>query len=63
MVLAYISVASWASARWSESFEIVRRQKRHLTVIANDTASPGGIGGLLAAGRVVSEVVASHPSV
>jgi acetate CoA/acetoacetate CoA-transferase alpha subunit len=40
--------------------EIVRQQKRSLTVIANDTASPGiGIGKLITA-RLVRKVVASH---
>lgn len=40
--------------------EIVRQQKRDLTVIANDTASPGiGIGKLISA-RVVRKLIASH---
>ena len=40
--------------------EIVRQQKRDLTVIANDTASPGvGIGKLISA-RLVRKVIASH---
>jgi acetate CoA/acetoacetate CoA-transferase alpha subunit len=40
--------------------ELVRQQKRHLTVIANDTASPGkGIGKLISA-RLVDRVIASH---
>jgi acetate CoA/acetoacetate CoA-transferase alpha subunit len=40
--------------------EIVRQQKRHLTVIANDTAAPGkGIGKLISA-RLVDRVIASH---
>jgi acetate CoA/acetoacetate CoA-transferase alpha subunit len=40
--------------------EIVRQGRRDLTVIANDTASPGvGIGKLIAA-RLVRKVVASH---
>jgi acetate CoA/acetoacetate CoA-transferase alpha subunit len=40
--------------------EIVRQGKRELTVIANDTASPGvGIGKLIDA-RLVRKVVASH---
>jgi acetate CoA/acetoacetate CoA-transferase alpha subunit len=40
--------------------ELVRQGKRHLLVIANDTASPGrGIGKLVAAG-LLSKVVASH---
>lgn len=40
--------------------EIVRQGKRELTVIANDTASPGvGIGKLISA-RLVRKVVASH---
>ena len=40
--------------------EIVRQQKRSLTVIANDTASPGiGIGKLITA-KLVRKVVASH---
>jgi acetate CoA/acetoacetate CoA-transferase alpha subunit len=40
--------------------EIVRQGKRHLTVIANDTAMPGrGIGKLVSAG-LLDRVVASH---
>ncbi len=40
--------------------EIVRQRKRSLTVIANDTASPGiGIGKLISE-KVVHKVVASH---
>lgn len=40
--------------------EIVRQNKRNLTVIANDTAAPGlGIGGLVTA-RLVSKLIASH---
>jgi len=40
--------------------EIVRQQKRNLTVIANDTASPGvGIGKLISA-KLVDKVIASH---
>jgi acetate CoA/acetoacetate CoA-transferase alpha subunit len=40
--------------------EIVRQEKRNLTVIANDTAAPGrGIGKLITA-RSVSKVIASH---
>ncbi len=40
--------------------EIVLQQKRNLTVIANDTASPGvGIGKLITA-KLVDKVVASH---
>jgi acetate CoA/acetoacetate CoA-transferase alpha subunit len=40
--------------------EIVRQQKRGLTVIANDTARPGvGIGKLITA-KLVQKVVASH---
>jgi acetate CoA/acetoacetate CoA-transferase alpha subunit len=40
--------------------EIVRRQKRDLTVIANDTASPAvGIGKLISA-RLVRRLIASH---
>jgi acetate CoA/acetoacetate CoA-transferase alpha subunit len=40
--------------------EIVRQGKRELTVIANDTASPGvGIGKLIDA-RLVRKVIASH---
>jgi acetate CoA/acetoacetate CoA-transferase alpha subunit len=40
--------------------EIVRQKKRDLTVIANDTASPGvGIGKLISA-KVVHQVIASH---
>jgi acetate CoA/acetoacetate CoA-transferase alpha subunit len=40
--------------------EIVRQNKRNLTVIANDTAAPGvGIGNLVAA-KLVSRVIASH---
>ena len=40
--------------------EIVRQQKRGLTVIANDTASPGvGIGKLITA-KLVRKVIASH---
>jgi acetate CoA/acetoacetate CoA-transferase alpha subunit len=40
--------------------EIVRQQKRDLTVIVNDTASPGvGIGKLISA-RLVRKVIASH---
>jgi acetate CoA/acetoacetate CoA-transferase alpha subunit len=40
--------------------EIVRQNKRNLTVIANDTASPGrGIGKLVTA-RVLRKVIVSH---
>jgi acetate CoA/acetoacetate CoA-transferase alpha subunit len=40
--------------------EIVRQNKRDLTVIANDTASPGkGIGKLVQA-KLVRKVIASH---
>jgi acetate CoA/acetoacetate CoA-transferase alpha subunit len=40
--------------------EIVRQKKRDLTVIANDTASPGvGIGKLISA-KLVHQVIASH---
>jgi acetate CoA/acetoacetate CoA-transferase alpha subunit len=40
--------------------EIVRQNKRNLTVIANDTASPGvGIGKLISA-KLVHRVIASH---
>lgn len=40
--------------------ELVRQEKRHLTVIANDTARPGqGIGKLISAG-LVDRVIASH---
>jgi acetate CoA/acetoacetate CoA-transferase alpha subunit len=40
--------------------EIVRQQKRNLTVIANDTASPGvGLGKLISA-KLVHKVIASH---
>src|SRR5678815_4799555 len=40
--------------------EIVRQNKRDLTVIANDTALPGsGIGKLISA-RLVRKVIASH---
>jgi acetate CoA/acetoacetate CoA-transferase alpha subunit len=40
--------------------EIVRQKKRDLTVIANDTASPGvGIGKLISA-KLVHRVIASH---
>ena len=40
--------------------EVVRQGKRHLTVIANDTAMPGrGIGKLITAG-LLDKVVASH---
>ncbi|MFL5252008.1 MAG: CoA transferase subunit A [Rhodopila sp.] len=40
--------------------ELVRQQKRHLTVIANDTAVPGkGIGKLIST-RLVDRVIASH---
>jgi acetate CoA/acetoacetate CoA-transferase alpha subunit len=40
--------------------EVVRQSKRHLTVIANDTAMPGrGIGKLVSAG-LLDRVVASH---
>jgi acetate CoA/acetoacetate CoA-transferase alpha subunit len=40
--------------------ELVRQAKRHLTVIANDTARPGrGIGKLVTAG-LLDRVVASH---
>jgi acetate CoA/acetoacetate CoA-transferase alpha subunit len=40
--------------------ELVRQQKRHLTVIANDTATPDkGIGKLIGA-RLVDRVIASH---
>src|SRR4249920_866285 len=40
--------------------EIVRQNKRNLTVIANDTASPGrGIGKLIAA-KLVQRAIVSH---
>jgi len=40
--------------------EVVRQNKRNLTVIANDTAAPGtGIGRLVAA-KLVSKLIASH---
>ena len=40
--------------------EIVRQKKRNLTVIANDTASPGrGIGKLVAA-KLVRKAIVSH---
>jgi acetate CoA/acetoacetate CoA-transferase alpha subunit len=40
--------------------EIVRQNKRNLTVIANDTASPGrGIGKMIAA-QLVQKVIVSH---
>jgi acetate CoA/acetoacetate CoA-transferase alpha subunit len=40
--------------------EIVRQEKRGLTVIANDTAMPGrGIGKLVSAG-LISRTIASH---
>jgi len=40
--------------------EIVRQNKRNLTVIANDSAAPGlGIGHLIAA-KLVSKLIASH---
>ena len=40
--------------------ELVRQNKRNLTVIANDTAAPGiGIGKLIGAG-MVTKVIASH---
>ena len=40
--------------------EIVRQGKRELTVIANDTASPGvGIGKLVGA-KALRKVIASH---
>ena len=40
--------------------EIVRQNKRNLTVIANDTASPGrGIGKLIAA-KLVRKAIVSH---
>ena len=40
--------------------EIVRQNKRNLTVIANDTASPGrGIGKLIAA-KLVHKAIVSH---
>ncbi len=40
--------------------ELVRQEKRHLTVIANDTAIPGrGIGKLVSKG-LVSRTIASH---
>ena len=40
--------------------EIVRQKKRDLTVIANDTASPGvGIGKLISA-KLVHKLIASH---
>src|SRR5947199_3259075 len=40
--------------------ELVRQNKRHLTVIANDTAAPGvGIGKLVSAG-VLRKVIVSH---
>src|SRR5262245_49098233 len=40
--------------------ELVRQNKRHLTVIANDNASPGrGIGKLVDAG-LVNRTIASH---
>jgi len=40
--------------------EIVRQNKRNLTVIANDSAAPGlGIGHLVAA-KLISKLIASH---
>src|SRR5689334_25283432 len=40
--------------------EIVRQNKRNLTVIANDTAAPGrGIGKLIGA-KLVRKLIASH---
>jgi acetate CoA/acetoacetate CoA-transferase alpha subunit len=40
--------------------ELVRKGKRNLTVIANDTAMPGrGIGKLVSAG-LISKTIASH---
>ncbi|HKQ10087.1 MAG TPA: 3-oxoacid CoA-transferase subunit A [Rhizomicrobium sp.] len=40
--------------------EMVRQNKRNLTIIANDTAAPGlGIGNLVAA-KLVSRLIASH---
>jgi acetate CoA/acetoacetate CoA-transferase alpha subunit len=40
--------------------ELVRQEKRNLTVIANDTAMPGrGIGKLVSAG-LISKTIASH---
>jgi acetate CoA/acetoacetate CoA-transferase alpha subunit len=40
--------------------EIIRQNKRNLTVIANDTASPGrGIGKMIAA-KLVQKVIVSH---
>jgi acetate CoA/acetoacetate CoA-transferase alpha subunit len=43
--------------------EIVRQNKRNLTVIANDTASPGrGIGKLIAAKRLLSMLTTLSPS-
>src|SRR5262250_3613561 len=40
--------------------ELVRQRKRDLTVIANDTATPGvGIGKLVTA-KLVQKVIASH---
>src|SRR6188508_1637175 len=40
--------------------EIVRQNKRNLTLIANDTASPGrGVGKLIGA-KLVKKVIASH---
>jgi acetate CoA/acetoacetate CoA-transferase alpha subunit len=40
--------------------ELVRQEKRKLTIIANDTAMPGrGIGKLVSAG-LISKVIASH---
>jgi acetate CoA/acetoacetate CoA-transferase alpha subunit len=40
--------------------EIVRQEKRDLTVIANDTAVPGGGIGKLVHARLVRKLVASH---
>src|SRR5689334_19293074 len=40
--------------------ELVRQGKRDLTVIANDTASPGGGIGKLIDAKLVRKVIASH---
>src|ERR1700751_3309232 len=40
--------------------EIVRQKKRNLTVIANDTASPGRGIGKLVAGKLVRKAIVSH---
>jgi acetate CoA/acetoacetate CoA-transferase alpha subunit len=40
--------------------EIVRQGKKHLTVIANDTAKPGLAIGKLISARLVRKVIASH---